>query len=419
MLRKKILFMKWPIVFICMLVFSLKTFAQQNTLPYFIDQAKTNSPLLSGLQSQQQLNSIDSLLLLASLKPQVKLTSINSYAPVIAGIGYDAAITNVGNFATLVGVSKELIPRKTLAAKMDNFRLQNDSLNIVYKISEQDLKRTVSAQFINAYGSLQQLVEVKKILDLLNNEEKILRALTQKNVYKQTEYLTFLVTLQQQQLQLSQDSIQYSNDLSLLRYIAGITDTDFVELIEPESLPYSNDGFLDSLFLQQYTIDSLLLKNTKTLVDASYAPKISVYGDAGFNSTLAYSAYKNFGISAGISLEIPISDGGQKKLAYEKIDIADKQRIKNRDFYNNQYAQQIAGLQTQLRNTEGLIAQINNQLKYSETLVQADEKLLQAGELTIADFILALQNHLSAQSLLTQNKIARLQVINQINYWVK
>ncbi|MEO7209405.1 MAG: TolC family protein [Chitinophagaceae bacterium] len=411
--------MKWAIVFICIVVFTAQTFAQQNTLSYFIEQAKTNSPLLSGLQSQQQLNSIDSLLLLASLKPQVKLTSINSYAPVIAGIGYDAAITNVGNFATLIGVSKELVPRKTLDAKFENFRLQSDSLNIAYKISAQDLSRTITAQFINAYGSLQQLIEVKKILDLLNNEEKILRALTQKNVYKQTEYLTFLVTLQQQQLQQSQDSIQYINDLSLLRYFAGIRDTDLVELIEPVALPFSNDAFLDSVFLKQFVIDSLMLKNTKTLVDASYAPRISVYGDAGFNSTLAYSAYKNFGISAGISLEIPISDGGQKKLAYDKIDIAEKQRIKNRDFYSNQYVQQIAGLQKQLHDTEGLIAQINNQLKFSETLVQADEKLLQAGELTIADFILALQNHLASQSLLTQNKIARLQVINQINYWVK
>lgn len=411
--------MKWLLVFVCCSVLSLNLFAQQNTLSYFIEKATTNSPLLSGLQSQQQLNSIDSMLLLASMKPQVKLTSINSYAPVIGGIGYDAAITNVGNFATLVGVSKELVPRKTLAAKFENLRLQNDSLQIAYTITAQELKRTVTAQFINAYGSLQQLIAVKKILDLLNNEEKILRALTQKNVYKQTEYLTFLVTMQQQQLQQSQDSIQYANDLSLLRYIAGIADTSFIELAEPESLSFSNITFLDSVFLKQFLLDSLLLKNTKTLVDASYAPKISVYGDAGFNSTLAYSAYKNFGVSAGISLEIPISDGGQKKLEYQKIDIAENQRIKNRDFYTSQFTQQMAGLQKQLQATEGFIEQINNQLKYSETLVQANEKLLEAGELTIADFILALQNHLAAQSLLTQNKIARLQVINQINYWKK
>ncbi|MBS1730614.1 MAG: TolC family protein [Bacteroidetes bacterium] len=411
--------MKYVFIFISFLVISAHAIAQRNTLSFFIENAKTNSPLLTSIQYQQQLNSLDSLLLLASLKPQVKFSSINSYAPVIGGFGYDNAITNVGNFATLIGINKELISRKTLSANLENFKLHNDSLTLNYTLTEHDLKRTISEQYINAFGSGQQFEETEKIVNLLINEEKILRVLTQKNIYKQTEYLTFLVTMQQQQLQLSQDSIQYVNDLSLLRYLTGIKDTDRVDLTEPFNLSYQEDAIIDSVFIKQFTLDSLLLRNTKSLVDASYAPKISVYGDAGFNSTFAYSAYKNFGISAGISLEIPISDGGQKKITYEKIDLAEKQRIKNRDFFFNQYSQQINSLQKQLKSTENLITQINNQLKYAETLIKANEKLLQTGEVSIADFILALQNHLSINNLLTQNRITRMHILNQINYWVK
>ena len=71
------------------------------------------------------------------------------------------------------------------------------------------LKKNITAQYIVAYGDLQQLNFNKEVNDLLRNEEKILKLLTQKNVYRQTDYLTFLVTLEQQNLSIKRiaDSI--------------------------------------------------------------------------------------------------------------------------------------------------------------------------------------------------------------------
>ena len=56
-------------------------------------------------------------------------------------------------------------------------------------------------------------------------------------------------------------------------------------------------------------------------------------------------------------------------------------------------------------------------MKYSQSLIDVNGKLLETGELRIADYILALGSYLNAKNLATQNKIARLQIINQINYW--
>ena len=77
----------------------------------------------------------------------------------------------------------------------------------------------------------------------------------------------------------------------------------------------------------------------------------------------------------------------------------------------------MAQLTQQLKATEELINDINNQLRYSESLITVNEKLLEAGEVKIADYILALNSYLNAKNLITQNKITRLQIINQINYW--
>ena len=134
-------------------------------------------------------------------------------------------------------------------------------------------------------------------------------------------------------------------------------------------------------------------------------------------SSFAYRAYKNFGTGFGLDLTVPIYDGKQRKLQYSKLDIAERTRKSYKSFYQNQYYQQVAQLKQQLQATESLIGDINNQIKYSEGLIQVNAKLLTTGDAKIADMVIALDNYLAAKNLLTQNKISRLQIINQINYW--
>jgi len=152
-------------------------------------------------------------------------------------------------------------------------------------------------------------------------------------------------------------------------------------------------------------------------VDVNYRPKINVFADAGYNSSLAYRAYKNFGTSFGISATVPIYDGKQKKLQYSKIDIEEKTRKNYQSFFTSQYQQQITLLMQQLKETENLISDINSQLKYTQSLIDVTGKLLEAGEAKVTDYVLALNNYINAKNLVAQNNIARLQIINQINYW--
>ena len=392
-------------------------YAQNNQLQYYIYNALHNSPLLKDYQNQLELNKYDSLLIRAGFKTQVTGSSINSYAPVFKGWGYESAITNGGAFATLVGVNKLLPNKKNIATQFENIQLQNQSIGNTAQITEQDLKRSIITQYITAAGSLQQLNVNKEISLLLGKEEAILKKLTQSNVYKQSDYLSFLVTLQQQDLLVKQLSIQYKNELATLNYLSGLKDTSTVILQNPDIILKPLPGIEQSVFFKQFEIDSLKLGNSKKLIDINYRPKINLYADAGFNSTLAYSAYKNFGTSFGASLIVPIYDGKQKKLQYSKIDIAEKTRTNYQSFFSSQYQQQIAQLTQQLAATNDLITDINNQLKYTQSLIDVNGKLLGAGEVRVTDYIIALNNYINAKNLITQNNINRLQIINQLNYW--
>src|ERR1700743_1399894 len=101
------------------------------------------------------------------------------------------------------------------------------------KISEQDLKKNVTAQYITAYGDLQQLNFNREVYALLQKEEGLLKDLTERNVYRQTDYLAFLVTLKQEGLLLRQLEIQYRNDHGTLNYLCGIVDTAASPLEDP------------------------------------------------------------------------------------------------------------------------------------------------------------------------------------------
>jgi outer membrane protein TolC len=410
--------MRKPWVFIVFAFVTCKQVsAQKNTLAFYLQEAIHNSPLLKDYQAQIELNAIDSQRIRAQYRPQVTGSSINSFSPVIQGFGYDRAITNGGQLSGIVNVDQALVSRGNLSAQYKNLRLQNEGINNNVRISEQDLKRTITNQYLTAFGTLQELNLAKEIKVLLQKEVSILKSLTEKNVYRQTDYLTLLVTVQQQDLSLRQLDIQFHNDYATLNYLAGIVDTSAVILDEPLLETINLPGPDQSVFFQKYAIDSLILVHNRILIDYSYKPKLNVYANGGYMSSFEYQGYKNFGTSVGLNLNIPIYDGKQKKMQYRKLDVSERTRSYYKDFYTSQYYQQIYQLKQQLQQTESLIGDINNQIKYSEGLIDVNTKLLETGDAKISDLIIALNNYLTAKNLLTQNKVSRFQIINQINYW--
>jgi outer membrane protein TolC len=343
--------------------------------------------------------------------------SANFYAPVISGYGYDNIITNGAQVSAFVQANKNIISSANLASQYETIRLLKESIGNTAQVAEKDLRKTITTQYITVYGDLQAWRFSREILNLYQSEEGILKSLTQSGVYKQTDYLTFYVSYQQQSLLLRQSEIQFRNDCATLNYMSGIVDTSLVELEAPDLNMGMVPDIFNSPFYRQYTLDSLNLVNQQKTVFYTYKPKINVYADAGFNSSLQYEPYKNFGLSAGLNFSVPIYDGRQRKMKYQKINIAEDTRQHYKDYFLRQYNQQIAQLTQQLRSTESLINDINGQIKYSGTLIDVNKKLLETGEVRITDLILTINTFLNARNLLNQNYINRMQIINQINYW--
>ena len=391
--------------------------AQIKNLSYFVDSSLKNNPRLFEYRNLILSNSIDSQLIVAANKFQVTGSGNAFYAPVINGYGYDEVITNGQQLSTLVTVNKQIYNKRTLGLQFQNLQLQRDSLQVTSSIATKDIKKTIITQYITTYGDQLQIDFNNEVIALLSNEESILKKLTQKNVYKQADYLSFLVTLQQQELTRSQLLVQYKNDYATLNYLAGITDTSTTQLAEPgiSVAKYFIDD--SSAFFLKYKIDSLQLVNQRSIVDVGYRPKVNVFADAGYQSSFMVTPYKNFGTNVGINLTIPIYDGHQKQLQYTKLNILERTRQRQKDYFTQQLTQQVQQLQQQLNAIDGLTEPINKQIEYLKTLIQVNGKLLETGDLKITDYVLALNNYITSRNLVVQNMITRYQIINQLNYW--
>ena len=409
--------MKWLSGVILFILSYSVSLAQTYSLNHYLDLAKSNSPLLKDLHNQVALNQQDSLRLRAGFKPQVNITSGGLYAPTTNGFGYSSAITNEHTLNSLVAINQAIVSKNNINSQVEAITLQSQSVNNSAKISEQDLKKAVTGQYITAYGDQQQLKFNQEVVNLLTAEEDVLKRLTRANVYHQSDYLTFLVTLKQQQLQLAQARLQYKNDYATLNYLAGVADTSMAELSEPDLQRALPPEINSSIFFTQYKLDSLKLVNSKQQIDFSYKPKANVFADGGYNSDFMGQAYKNFGTSIGFSLSIPLYDGGQRKMQYRKISLEEETRQNYKAFFNTQYRQQIAQLNQQINENDKLMPQIIDQIKYSESLIKVDTQLLQTGDVRVADLILAINNYLTVRNLKTQTIVSRLQLINQLNYW--
>lgn len=396
----------------------LLAISQNNNLNYFITNSIRNDPKISEFQNLISSNKLDSALIVAGNKFQVTGNGNAYYAPVINGYGYDAAITNGQQLAALVSISKTIYNKRNLNLQYHSIQLQNDSLANSSAIYRQDIKKAVTTQYIITYGDQLQLELNDSLIALLKKEEVLLKTLTQKNVYRQADYLSFLVTLQQQQLTRNQLLVQYKNNFATLNYLAGITDTATQSLSAPEiELQSTYQDWQDLPFFLNYKIDSLRIENDRSMAAVQYRPKVNLFADAGYQSSFILTPYKNFGYNFGINLSIPIYDGHQKALQFSKLDIEERTRQKNQEYFQNQYRQQVLQLQQQLNSLENLSGPVQKQIEYLETLINVDGKLLETGDIRIADYVLALNNYITAKSLVVQNQVTKYLVIQQLNYW--
>lgn len=391
----------------------------KNTLSYFLTTAQSNSPLLNDYNNQVISNRIDSLKLKATYGFIVTGEGNAGYSPNIKGWGYDSALTNGQSLFAGVRVAKEFISRNNLNTRLAGFNASIAQILAQKNISIQTLNKQITDQYIATYASQQQYNLNKEIIHLLDQEDIVLKKLTRAAAFRQTDYLTFKVTLQQNELSLEQQKADWQNNYSLLKYLSGITDDTF----QPVEAPYFKESldpvsFDESIYAKAFKADSLKLINDAKIIQYDYKPKITAFSDGGYQSSFALTPYKNFGMSVGVGMTIPIYDGYQKKMLLQQNQLSIQTRHKYLEQAQRQYQQQILQVKNQIEQYDKIINTAHQQITYAKTLVEANAKQLPTGDVKMVDFILSINNLLGLKGNIIQYNTTLFNLKNQLQYLI-
>ena len=334
----------------------------------FLAVAYQQSPLLRDYAGQARQNLVDSLVRRAQNGVLVQGLGAAVAAPSIRGRGYDQAVSNGGNYVAIGSGSKPVLNRNILRNDYQIIGNQGQGLRNAYRRSALDLRISITDQFLTAYAAEQQLQFAGQLLARLREQDRVLRALVDGGVYKQTQYLSYYLQVQTQEVAVQQARLGYRRELGQLRYLAGVADTALVAVVPPDPPTHPRLAGLNSVRQRQYTLDSLRLVLERRAVDLRYRPRVSLVLDAGLQSSVPTPLYlgRSFGLSGGVQLGVPIFDGHQRQLQYERLNVAEQIRRGYRAFLTVQRRQQYEQLLGQAQAAAGLVATIREQLRIAE-----------------------------------------------------
>jgi len=391
--------------------------AQERKLDYFFQEGLKNSPVIMDLHEQVRSASIDSLLIKAMNKPQVGFRGYTYYAPVVNHYGYSEILTNIANLTSVMYVSQPIFNKRTVEASLLKAGIQHESLSNTIRLAENDLKKAITESYLVVYSTFIEITLDRELISFAKKEGKILKSLTEDGICKQTDYFLFMIVLQDQEISLREQQILFRRQISDLNILCGITDTVTITPVKPNlgEIPLVKPGH--SPFFERFRIDSLRIANEKIFINRNYKPAINWFSDAGLINNDPMVIYQNFGLSIGLNFTVPVYDGNQRKLNFQKLKTEEDSRSGYAAAFKREYDQRLQQLLKELDQTSALLPLDQSQTRNSELLVSQQRELVSKGAGSITDYLIAVKNYLSARRNLNQHEVRILQIRNEINYW--
>lgn len=408
-------------------------YSQQRDLNYYLEQAKTNSPLIQKNKNDNKIIDLDLQQTERILKsPEINLESNILFAPIISHntnsnrldvvsngsdnySGYDLAITNGGQYQAYLSLKQPLLGNSNLkvySKRSDISRKQNDNSNIM---TIHEMEQLVSYQYILCVKSKVQIKNGEQLMKQLDDQLDIMHRLVENAVYKQTDLL--LLQIEKQNLQIDNKSFEddYKGNLYDLNLLCGIKDSVRTDIRELD-LQMKPEISSNSKFLTSYTLDSLGIVSDQSITELKYKPQLDVFANAGLNAAYL-PTFNRLGISAGLTFSWNLFDGNQRKLEKNKSTVS----INTLQFEKNHFITQQEinkdKIKSQLISLNERTALIEGQLKQYDILYGAYQNELKQGLISVMDFKNLLKDITAKKQDYLLLSMEKQLLINSYNYW--
>ena len=390
--------------------------SQERSLEYFLSEGIKNSPLIKDLKGQIQSNGIDSIILRARNKPKAEFRGYAFYAPVVNNYGYSEILTNIANLTSVMSVSQPIFNKKILEGNLLKTGIQGQSLTNNLHLTELSLKKEITAAYLDIWSTSADISLNLELLSFSREQKNILRSLTENGIYKQTDFLSFMIGFQELELQAKALNIQIHKQISGLYILCGIRDTATFIPVSPDLSGSSPARQGRSPLFIRFYLDSLRISNEHLLIDRNYHPSVSWFSDAGLINNDPAVIYQNFGFSVGLNFTLPVYDGNQRKLNHQKLKYEEEIRTSYAESYRRVYSQQYQQLSDEKTQTLALFPAVKAEVDNARLLVDQEKELVNKGNGSITDYLIAVKNYLSVRKSFNQYEIRIMQIENEINF---
>lgn len=412
-----------------LLLLSPDSISQKPDLNYFLEKAKSNSPLINRSRNENLIADLDLKQIQSILsKPEINIESSILLAPIISHDkfqfvsegadrynGYDLAITEGGQYQAVIAVRQPLFTGS-------KYQAYSEKNNITHRINENNIVLTIhEAEQLVTYQYLLCLksdLEVDNSLVILKEIEEqisILKKLIESAVNRQTDLLLLQIEYKNIEVELNSYKTEYKNNLYDLYLLCGLRDTVVTE-IEGIDLQLKSERPSDSRFLNSYTLDSINIMSSLSIEELKYRPEVDIFADAGLNAIYLPSVNR-MGFSTGLNFKMNLFDGKQKEIMRNRavvnlnsIRFEKNNFITKNDIYRNKIITNIKSLDERMKIIDG------QELQY-QTLLNVYSKEFSQGEITALDYKNLLKDISSKMHEKLLLKIERQTLINSYNYW--
>lgn len=191
--------------------------AQDRDLNYYIETAIKNNPILN--ENKVLLTSYDlrkELVRFSTVKPLIFTTANYLFAPTYKDYGYDSAITNGGLYSVLLNLDYPLFRNSALNLRLKNTQLEQNTYINNISLTEHDIKKNITDQYVKAYLDLKQLDFMDEMLEILETQKNILDSLAAYGLAKMSDIKLLDIEYQNQAInKIKQENIYREDFLEL------------------------------------------------------------------------------------------------------------------------------------------------------------------------------------------------------------
>jgi len=402
----------------------------QQSLAYFLSQAKANNPALAESNNAQSLVQLQAKLIDIQNKAiKVNATSEVNFSPYFNNngslvsvtnlpnqnaTGYDVNVTNGGLYSAQLNISKNLLNDRAVKNLQFQNSLQIGSNKLTYELIYHNLEKNISDNYVLAYQLQSQkeflfneIIEIKKRV-------AIVELLTKNGLSQESDYLLVQLDLKAKKLELQQIEANLKSAINQLFSLSNLEATDTSVLIKPNIVIDSNKNLL--FIHQKFNNDSLQLEANRLVFNNQYKPQLNMYANTGVNSTDITRINHHVGISGGVRLTIPIYDGGQKNIYSQQQQLYQENLATYRERNKTQLNNNLEMLQIQIAYTQNNMIAINEQLTIQSKIIEVYKTKLASGQVSILDFLNVSRDYRLAQFLKIQTQTNLWLLYNQFNY---